>query len=109
MDMAKKLDLSLGAAPVGGGGGAEAVRMWVVDTGEGVLAEDLPRIFDRFWRGDRARARVEGVGSGLGLAIARSLVQLHGGRIWAESEGVPGKGTTVSFVLPLSTTAASSG
>jgi signal transduction histidine kinase len=101
--------VTLGAAPVGGGDGAEAVRMWVADTGEGVLAEDLPRIFDRFWRGDRARARVEGVGSGLGLAIARSLVQLHGGRIWAESEGVPGKGTTVSFVLPLSTTAASSG
>jgi signal transduction histidine kinase len=95
--------VTLGAAPIGATERPEAVEIWVADTGEGVLPEDLPHIFDRFWRGDRARARGEAVGSGLGLAIARSLVQLHGGRIWAESEGVPGKGTTVSFVLPLST------
>ncbi len=94
--------VTLGAAPVGAGEGREAVELWVADTGDGVLPEDLPQIFDRFWRGDRARAHREGVGSGLGLAIARSLVQLHGGRIWAESEGVPGKGTTVSMALPLS-------
>lgn len=94
--------VSLGAAPLGAEGKPEAIEIWVADTGEGVPPEDLPRIFDRFWRGDRARARSAGAGSGLGLAIARSLVKLHGGRIWAESEGVPGKGTTVFVVLPLS-------
>lgn len=94
--------VTLGAAPVGDGEGPEGVEIWVADSGEGVPPDDLPRIFDRFWRADRARSHEEAAGSGLGLAIARSLVQLHGGRIWAESEGVPGKGTTVFFVLPLS-------
>ncbi len=93
----------MGAVSATGGEGPEGVEIWVADSGEGVSPEDLPRMFDRFWRADRARAHGEGAGSGLGLAIARSLVQLHGGRIWAESEGVPGKGTTVFVVLPLST------
>jgi signal transduction histidine kinase len=79
------------------------LKLWVADTGEGIPAEDLPRIFDRFWRGDPARSREPGTGSGLGLAIARSLVEAHGGRIWAESEGQPGRGTTVSCLLPLAT------
>jgi two-component system OmpR family sensor kinase/two-component system sensor histidine kinase BaeS len=78
------------------------VLLRVADTGEGIPPEDLPRIFDRFWRGDPARSHETGAGSGLGLAIARSLVEAHGGRIWAESPGVPGQGTTVLCVLPLS-------
>jgi len=76
----------------------DGVRITVRDTGEGIPAEDLPHIFDRFWRGDRSRSRASGAGSGLGLAIARQLVYVHGGRIGAESE--PGQGTTFTIELP---------
>lgn len=89
--------VTLGAALAPAG---DAIRLWVADTGEGIAAGDLPRIFDRFWRGDPARSHEAGAGSGLGLAIARSLVEAHGGRIWADSQ--PGQGTTVSCLLPLS-------
>ncbi|MFQ5341193.1 MAG: sensor histidine kinase [Anaerolineae bacterium] len=70
----------------------------VRDTGEGIPSKDLPFIFERFYRVDRARRRDTG-GAGLGLAIARQLVELHGGRIWAESE--EGAGSTFAFVLPI--------
>ena len=73
------------------------IAVAVLDDGPGVPAEDLPHLFERFWRGDRARRRVTG-GSGLGLAISRSLVEAHGGRIWAES--VEGEGSTFAFTLP---------
>ncbi|WP_299756056.1 ATP-binding protein [uncultured Chloroflexus sp.] len=69
----------------------------VTDTGPGINPADLPHIFDRFYRADRARTRSSG-GAGLGLAIARRLVEAHGGQIWAESE--LGRGTTVRFRLP---------
>jgi signal transduction histidine kinase len=75
------------------------VTLWVTDTGEGIPAQDLPRIFDRFWRGDPARSRQSGAGSGLGLAIAKGLVEAHGGQIWAESQ--VGLGTTVSCMFPV--------
>jgi signal transduction histidine kinase len=78
----------------------EAVRVSVRDTGEGISPEDLPHVFERFYRGEKSRTR-EGFGdggSGLGLAIAKSLVEAHGGTIWAESE--PGKGTRVTFLIP---------
>ncbi len=68
----------------------------VQDTGVGIPAEDLPRIFERFYKADRARS---GGGTGLGLAIAKHVVQSHGGRIWAES--VEGQGSTFYFTLPL--------
>jgi signal transduction histidine kinase len=77
-----------------------AVDVAVADTGPGIAAEHLPRLFERFYRVDRARSRDEG-GTGIGLAIARSVVEAHGGRIWAESE--PGKGSTFTFELPVAT------
>jgi signal transduction histidine kinase len=73
------------------------VRITVEDTGEGIAPELLRRMFDRFWRGDRARS-TETAGGGLGLAIAQGLVEAQGGRIWAESR--PGGGARVSFTLP---------
>jgi len=68
----------------------------VRDTGIGIPAHDLPRIFERFYKADRARS---GGGTGLGLSIARHIVQGHGGRIWAES--VEGQGSTFCFSLPV--------
>ena len=70
----------------------------VRDTGSGIAPDDLPHIFERFYRADQARARATG-GAGLGLAIVRQLVALHGGRVWAASR--PGTGTTFTFTLPL--------
>jgi signal transduction histidine kinase len=75
------------------------VELAVQDTGPGLQAEDLERIFERFYRADPSRQREDG-GSGLGLAIARSIVQAHGGQLSAESE--PGKGLKVSILLPVS-------
>ena len=79
--------------------GPHGVRIAVEDNGEGIPAEDLPHIFDRFWRGDRSRSRADGAGSGLGLAIARQLVEAHGGRIEVESE--LGEGTIFTVELPV--------
>ena len=77
---------------------AGLVRVSVADTGEGIAAEDLPNVFDRFYRGDKPRSRAGG-GAGLGLAIARQLVRAHGGAIGVESE--PGRGATFWFTLPV--------
>ena len=68
----------------------------VSDTGQGIDAQDLPNIFDRFWQAPRVRRG----GVGLGLRIAKGIVDAHGGRLWAESS--PGVGTTFFFTLPLS-------
>lgn len=76
------------------------VKLFVADTGEGISAEDLPHLFDRFYRTDKSRARTSG-GAGLGLAIAKQLVEAHGGRIQADSE--VDQGTTVTFLLPIAT------
>ncbi|MBX9699594.1 MAG: HAMP domain-containing histidine kinase [Acetobacteraceae bacterium] len=78
--------------------GPAAVVLRVADDGIGIDAEDLPHVFDRFFRGDRAQQHT-GEGSGLGLPLARSIVEAHRGRIAIESR--PGTGTTVSVTLPL--------
>ena len=72
------------------------VVVQVADTGPGIPPEDLPRVFERFFRGDKARA---GGGTGLGLAIAKHVVEAHGGRLEVASEGRPGRGATFRFTL----------
>jgi signal transduction histidine kinase len=80
----------------------EEVQVEVCDTGEGIAAEDLPRVFERSFRGEQSRTRAEkdsAPGAGLGLAIARGLVEAHGGRLTATSE--MGSGSVFRFTLPL--------
>ena len=72
----------------------------VSDSGLGILPEHLPHIFTRFYRVDKSRSRQSGGGSGIGLTIAKSLVEAHHGRIWAESPGLLG-GSTFTFTLPI--------
>ena len=89
-----------GAVEIRCGASGDTVRVTVSDTGVGIGAEHFPRIFDRFYRVDRGRARDQGLGgSGLGLSIVKSIVDAHGGTITAESE--VGKGSTFTVVLPL--------
>ena len=76
------------------------VEISVGDNGEGIPADDLPHIFERFYRVDKSRTRRTG-GSGLGLTIAKHLIEAHGGKIWVQSE--LGKGSCFSFTLPVST------
>ena len=73
---------------------ADGVIISVLDKGKGIAAEQLPRVFDRYWQSSRTDRQ----GAGLGLAIAKGIVEAHGGRIWIESR--PGEGTTASFSLP---------
>ena len=77
---------------------AGEVEIRIQDSGPGIELEDLPNIFDRFYRIDKSRQRESG-GSGLGLAIAKSIVESHGGHIWAESK--LGEGTTIIVQLPV--------
>lgn len=77
--------------------GRPEVQVSVSDTGSGISPEDLPNIFERFYRADKSRARTSG-GSGLGLSIARQIVQAHGGQITVASQ--PGQGATFTFTLP---------
>jgi signal transduction histidine kinase len=75
----------------------KCVHVSVHDTGEGIAREDIPHIFERFYRGDKSRSSATG-GAGLGLAIAKGIVEAHGGAISVKSE--PGRGTTFNFTLP---------
>ncbi|MCW5876352.1 MAG: HAMP domain-containing histidine kinase [Anaerolineales bacterium] len=76
------------------------LQILIADTGSGIPAEDLPFVFDRFWRGEKSRTRDGQSSSGLGLAISRQLVQAHGGTIDVQSE--LGQGTTFLIELPVS-------
>jgi len=100
--LANVLDNALKFTPEGGSVRLEltrdddAVRVCVRDTGPGIPSDEIDRVFERFYKGDRARSSA---GSGLGLAIVKHLVQLHGGRVWAEN--APEGGAVVGFSLPL--------
>jgi signal transduction histidine kinase len=83
-----------GASP-----GHPGLRFSIIDTGVGLKAQDLERIFQPFEQADNSSTR-KFQGTGLGLALTRRLIELHGGRIWAESEG-EGKGSCFHFFLPL--------
>ncbi|MBU0493248.1 MAG: HAMP domain-containing protein [Chloroflexi bacterium] len=107
--LANLLDNALRHTPAGGRVTVQAashdgdVLVSVRDTGPGIAPADLPHVFERFYRGDRSRARVSGgavrvgTGTGLGLAIARSLIEAHGGHMWVES--VPGQGAAFHITL----------
>jgi signal transduction histidine kinase len=79
---------------------SSGVRAEVQDTGEGIPAEDLPHVFDRFYRGEKSRSRATG-GAGLGLAIARGIIEAHAGQVGVES--ALGQGTCFYFTLPRQT------
>jgi signal transduction histidine kinase len=102
------LDNALRYTPPGGEVTVEAHRIngsceiAVIDTGQGIAPEHLPRLFERFYRADAARSRGDG-GTGIGLAIARSVVEAHGGHIRAESR--VGRGSVFTFDLPVAETA----
>jgi two-component system OmpR family sensor kinase/two-component system sensor histidine kinase BaeS len=102
------LDNALRHTPAGGSislrAGCDDDDVWlaVQDSGEGISLEDLPRVFDRFYRADPARSRATG-GAGLGLAIVRAIVEAHGGRVSAASQGMPGQGSTFTLRLPRKT------
>lgn len=81
------------------------IEVYVQDDGPGIPAEALERIFERFYRVDKARSRDQG-GTGLGLSIVKHIVQVHGGRVWAKSQ--PVDGTTFYFTLPSATGSAQS-
>ena len=88
--------ISIRAAEVG-----EAVEVQVVDTGEGITADDIPKVFERSFRSEQSRSRQYG-GTGLGLSISKGIVEAHGGHIWVKSD--PGRGSVFSFTLPKTTT-----
>ena len=98
------LDNALRYTPAGGiirVGASSTPPGWVTwcvsDTGSGIHPEDLPHIFDHFYKTDRSRRRGRG-GSGIGLAIVKQLVEAHGGKVWVES--LPGEGSSFFFTLP---------
>jgi two-component system, OmpR family, phosphate regulon sensor histidine kinase PhoR len=89
--------IQLGARAVGTAGRSKGIEFYVRDFGAGISSEHLPRLFERFYRVDKARSRESG-GTGLGLAIAKHIMRAHGGSIRADSE--LGHGSTFAFTLP---------
>jgi signal transduction histidine kinase len=99
-DAGGRIDVSVRREVAGDGGGAVVgVRISVADTGCGIPPEQVERIFDRFAQVDDSATR-QHEGTGIGLSLVKELVELHGGKVWAESAGL-GHGTTVNVVLPL--------
>lgn len=99
LDNARRHTPAGGSVRVGVERRGDTVRIRVTDTGEGVAAEHLPHLFERFYRVDAARDRDHG-GSGVGLAIARAIARAHGGEVVAASAGL-GRGTVVTVELPV--------
>ena len=97
LDNAVKYSHQNGRILIQAGAPDQEVVLSVRDEGVGIAANDLPRIFERFYRADRARSRELG-GTGLGLSIVQHIAQLHGGRV--EAESVVGNGTTIRVILP---------
>jgi two-component system phosphate regulon sensor histidine kinase PhoR len=93
--------LEVGATPIS----ENEVECFVRDNGPGIPAADLPQIFERFYRVEKGRSRETG-GTGLGLSIVKHIVQMHGGRVWAESS--EGQGLTIHLRLPRSQNAGAS-
>jgi two-component system phosphate regulon sensor histidine kinase PhoR len=98
LDNAIKYTPEGGAVTVGARAGTDVVEIYVRDTGIGIPPEELPRLFERFYRVDKARSRDLG-GTGLGLAIVKHLVRSQGGDVRVES--VPNQGSTFSFTVPV--------
>jgi signal transduction histidine kinase len=78
----------------------DQIQVDVRDTGIGIPLAEQRRVFERFYRGEHSVVLAT-PGTGLGLSIVQQLVEMHRGRIWLESSGVPGEGSVVSFVLPV--------
>jgi two-component system, OmpR family, phosphate regulon sensor histidine kinase PhoR len=97
IDNAIKFNRRGGSVTVAASGSDERVSISVADTGEGILPDHLPRVFERFYRADRGRTREVG-GTGLGLAIVKHLARLHGGEVSVTS--TPSQGTTFTIELP---------
>jgi two-component system phosphate regulon sensor histidine kinase PhoR len=98
VENAIKYGRNQGSVAIGGKDtGDGKVEMWVRDDGPGIPAESRERVFERFYRVDRARARESG-GTGLGLSIVKHIIQAHGGEVWLKSD--LGSGTTFHFTLP---------
>jgi len=97
LDNAVKYSNKNGEIRLGADGRGREIALSVSDNGIGISSEDVPRIFERFYRADKARSRELG-GTGLGLSIVKHIAQLHGGSVEAESE--PGKGTMIRVSLP---------
>jgi two-component system phosphate regulon sensor histidine kinase PhoR len=98
LDNAIKYGRSEGQVIIGGRRAEEGlIEVFVQDDGPGIPPEALERVFERFYRVDKARSREHG-GTGLGLSIVKHIVQSHGGKVWASSE--VGRGATFSFTFP---------
>ena len=80
--------------------GGREVQVDVKDTGVGIPLEDQNRVFERFYRGEHPLV-LQTPGTGLGLSIVKEIVEMHKGRIWMKSTGVPGDGSIFSFTLPV--------
>jgi len=98
VDNAIKYGRAQGSVTVGGRTTDDGkIELSVQDDGPGIPAESLDRVFERFYRVDKARSREQG-GTGLGLSIVKHIIQNHGGKVWVKSD--LGKGTTFFFTLP---------
>ena len=98
LDNAIKYTPEGGSITVNAAGKEKVAQIDISDTGIGISEKDLPRIFERFYRVDKARSRELG-GTGLGLSIVKHIVQAHDGQVWVQS--ILGQGSTFSFTIPI--------